>query len=237
MQSVLTLVKNTWELYRSHVSLYVGYSAWLLVPMIVNVLLTITFGSEYSEITSTIVLVLDMLMVIWVMASLIQVTYLTLSKKRIDARSISANSWRASVPLLLLGILLSTISIVGFIALIIPGIIFTVYATFSSTILVLENKNIKNSIKSSFALVQGRFWAILGRLFGSNILLFIPYAIAMLVVAGVLLLLNDGNIDTFLSSPATLMEQIMLRIIDVFFIPLFIIFGVVFYKNAKETKS
>ncbi|MBT3230608.1 hypothetical protein HN358_02395 [Candidatus Uhrbacteria bacterium] len=237
MKSIIELVKTTWELYRSHVGLFIGYSAWLLIPMIINVLLTITFGSDYADIITTVVLTLDLLMVIWVMASIIQVTALVQANKRIDARKISSYSWGVSVSLLLLSIILSIITGLGLLLLIVPGVAFTVYATFSSVILVLERKSIKEAIRASFELVKGRFWKILGRLFAGNIIIFIPYAAAMLIIAGLLLMLSGGSVDALISNPATLMEQIMLRVIDVFFIPVFIIFGVTFYKNAKETRS
>jgi len=237
MESVINLVKNTWGLYRSHVSLFIGYSAWMLIPMIFNVLLTITFGSDYTYITEPIVLTLDIIIITWVVISLIQAVSLIKSKKRIDPRKLSATSWKLAAPFLLLAILTAILTIVGLALLIVPGIIFTIYVTFASTILVLENAKIIDSIKKSFALVKNRFWTILHRLIIGNLILILPYLFIMLVIAGTLLIAHNGDIDSLINSPATLIEQILVRIVDICLVPLFVIFGVLLYQNAKKTQS
>ncbi len=237
MEPVFTLVKNTWGLYRSHVSLFIGYSTWMLIPMVLNVLLTVTFGADYTYIIEPIVLVLDILIMTWVIISLIQVTPLAQSKKRIDTRKVGASSWHLAVPFLLLTLLLSVLTVVGFVLFIIPGIVFAIYITFASAILVLERTKIIESIKKSFVLVQGRFWTVLHRVFFGNLILLIPYLVAMIIIASILLMAHNGDVDALVSSPATLMEQILVRVIDACLIPLFVIFGVILYQNAKKTQS
>lgn len=230
-------LKTTWELYRSHVSLFLGYSAWMLVPMILTVLISATFGSRYTDITQPILFVIDLLVMVWVIVCIIQITPAVVAKKRIDTQLMSAQAWKLSISFLLLGLLISLVTIVGFIILIIPGILFAIYATFCSQILVLEKTTIMGAIKQSFALVKGRFWSVAHRIILANIIWFLPYTVAMFLVIGILLIVNQGNIDLLLSGPTTLMEQVFTRAVDVLFLPIFLILSVLIYQDAKATRS
>jgi hypothetical protein len=77
----------------------------------------------------------------------------------------------------------------GFALLVIPGIIFLVWFTFSRFIMIEKGLNIKESLLKSKAMVKGRFWKILWRVlvFGLFCLLVeivlsvIPYGIGSIV--------------------------------------------------------
>jgi hypothetical protein len=53
---------------------------------------------------------------------------------------------------------------VGFLLLIIPGIVFSIWASQVLPIVFIENKSGSAAIKRSIELVKGRSWAVLGRL-------------------------------------------------------------------------
>lgn len=64
----------------------------------------------------------------------------------------------------LVNFLRGLILLVGFILLVIPGVIFLVWFTFSHFEVVLTGAGIKESLSRSKALVAGKFWKVLGRL-------------------------------------------------------------------------
>lgn len=64
----------------------------------------------------------------------------------------------------LLGLLKVVILAVGFLFLLIPGIIFAVWFVFSKFEVVLHQAGVRESLAKSKALVGGRFWWVLGRL-------------------------------------------------------------------------
>lgn len=106
-----------------------------------------------------------------------------------------ANLWKFS----LLAILIFLITVGGTLLLIIPGIIFGVWFTFSNFIFVEKNPGIKASLTASKKIVSGRFWQVLGRIivFGIFFVLvqivtsIIPFGIGSILteVAGALFIL------------------------------------------------
>ena len=106
-----------------------------------------------------------------------------------------AKAWK----FLLIGILKGAILLIGFLLLIIPGIIFSVWFAFSGMEIVLNKTGVKESLSKSKALVIRRFWPVLGKLFVIGIFVtvlqiiftILPYGIGNLMspVFGILFLL------------------------------------------------
>lgn len=78
----------------------------------------------------------------------------------------------------------------GFVLLIIPGIIFGTWFSFSLFVLINEKTGILESMRRSKKLVKGKFWKVLGRLFifmlftilGDIVFSFLPYGLGAVVV-------------------------------------------------------
>lgn len=236
MLNSFQIVEKTWTSYKSNIGTFIGYSAWILIPMIVNILAVLTFGPIDSYIFDGLLLILELIVTSWVMISLIQSSDFVVRNKKIDTRLISAKSWTYIAPLLLLMLINGLMTLIGFILLVIPGIVLSIYLTFSTVILVLENAGVIDSIKKSFALVIGRFWKIFIRLVIPTLVLAIPYLAVYFIIALLLASLGGFDIQALFNSPSTLMEQILLSVVDVIFLPLFPLFSVILYKTAKETR-
>jgi hypothetical protein len=93
-------------------------------------------------------------------------------KSRITFKIIFTESYKQIFRLISGFILRSFIILLGFILLIIPSIIFSVWLTFVPYVAVLEKNN--NVIKSSKQLVAGKFWPVLWRIIVFGILIIIP---------------------------------------------------------------
>ena len=70
-----------------------------------------------------------------------------------------------------MSIVMMVLLFVGFLLLIIPGIILAVWLSFSAFVLVLENGGMIGSLKQSREYVRGHWWGVLGRLLAMGILL------------------------------------------------------------------
>jgi hypothetical protein len=236
IKSVIELVQESWSLYKNNLSILIGYSAWALIPMIANALIIIAFGSYSSLAVEILITALDIAVVGWTAACIIQASHKLLVKQKVDVRTISSRGWKLLIPMIILGFITGILTLIGLLALIIPGIIIATMFAFSTQILVIENKKIIEAIKDSYLLSKGRLLAIFGRMLGSEIIILIPYFVVYIIIAIVLISMNNWDIDAFINSPTTLMEQITTRITDIIFMPLVLVFSVVFYKSVKETR-
>lgn len=87
------------------------------------------------------------------------------SGKKVDVNEALKFSLKNIPTFSLLVVVLGLIQIGGLILLIVPGIIFGVWYSFSKFLFVEKKLSIMESLKESKKLVLGRFWKIIGRLF------------------------------------------------------------------------
>lgn len=83
----------------------------------------------------------------------------------INLKEIYRVSWKKLWKFSLLALFISLIQLGGGIMLIIPGIIFSVWYSFSKFIYIEGEDRILNALGRSRNLTRGRFWAIIGREF------------------------------------------------------------------------
>lgn len=88
-------------------------------------------------------------------------------------------SWKNLLPLFVLGVFTTIISIFGFFAFILPGIYLMIVFSLSIPILFFEDKGIFHSIGRGFQLIKGKWWSTFGLLFVSTILM---YAVSMISI-------------------------------------------------------
>lgn len=96
------------------------------------------------------------------------------------------DSYKQSVPYFFrylgMSILTMIILAVGFILLVVPGIIFSVWFLFAAFVLVLENTGMVASLKQSRAYVRGRWWGVFGRMIVMLVVLIILSVILSIVL-------------------------------------------------------
>lgn len=89
-------------------------------------------------------------------------------------------AWAMAWAIILLGLIMA----LGFVLLIIPGIIFAIWFMFTYIVLVNEGLSASESLKRSKALVKGRFWPVLLRM---------VIVIGILIIVSWLLGLAEGD--------------------------------------------
>lgn len=173
--SVLSLLLTTYKFLATppNASVLLGFAGWLFIPVLVSLgstFLAPGFGNILDVISGVMIFALS----IWATAAItIMVTGLVrpdLAPKD-TATSVSELAWRRAPTLLWVGLLTGLLQAFGFLFLIIPGIIFSVWFAFAETEVILTGAKVFSSLAQSRERVQGYFWAILWRLFAPLLLL------------------------------------------------------------------
>lgn len=173
MRTPIDLFKGSWAILQNNLMLFVGI---LLVPIVVSVIVQLFAPSQATGVIDTMEWTVYVgLMLISAVINILMAIALILA---IDNGSLTVKSaYRESMKMfwsyLGLTIVSSVILFVGFLLLIIPGIILSIWLAFSTFILVLERAGIKESLVRSREYVRGRWWAVFGRIIAIAIVLIV----------------------------------------------------------------
>jgi hypothetical protein len=192
LSSPIKLIKESFETFTEKKNLQIFVLTFiLLVPF--QIALYFLDGVKNNS-TIWIIVVLNLFYVICYL--LTQLAGIFVVKKVVDKDTdisfknvllfVKKNLWK----FFLLEVLVFLAVLGGFILLIIPGIVLSVWFSFSCFIFVDQRLGIKASMGKSRNLVKGRFWAVFGRVvvFGlfsglvGAVLSFIPYGIGSYLV-------------------------------------------------------
>lgn len=126
--------------------------------------------------------------------------------------------WPTFITSLIAGILTA----IGFILVIIPGIIVGVWLSFALYIVIVENKKGVEALKSSKAYVEGYWWPVFGRMF--------LVGLGIAIIAGIV-----GNIlQSILGYTFGMLAQ---NVIMLVLIPYIFLYQFALYKNLKQVKG
>jgi len=108
--------------------------------------------------------ILNFLVYILVSVAGIDAVRRVIEKDKLSFKSTIVFAWKKYKLFFLLTILLGLVVGLGFVLLIIPGLLFMVWFSLSRFIVVESKVGIKEAFVKSKELVKGRFWPVLGRL-------------------------------------------------------------------------
>jgi hypothetical protein len=185
LSSPIDLIKKSFEIYfKKENAIYFLKIYSLLLPFsIVSMVLGNFVSSHTQGITSevdavrifasfgwamalmVIINLASIVVYFWVNASGIIGVSNIISGGKLTVREVLNLAWKKLWKLALLGIVAGLITVLGFLLLIVPGVLFVVWFSFASYILIIEGLGVKASMQQSKELVKGRFWPVLGRLF------------------------------------------------------------------------
>jgi len=96
-------------------------------------------------------------------------------KERISSREAFRKGWPKILPFIWTAFLVAAAAVGGIILFLIPGIIFLIWFSFSTCIVVAEDKSGIPAMKRSKHLVEGRWWNVFSKIimFGLAVILFI----------------------------------------------------------------
>lgn len=143
-----------------------------------------------------------------------------LRKQKLDVRETLEESLQYWWPMLITGLIMTVLLIPLYLALIVPGVIFTVYWLFYWQVVVLEKKNYWGALKRSRELVRGKWWEVLGR-----------YGVIILLVSIIGITLASASTTLMKQVPGSL--GVVITIIQI--ISLYTsVFLVVYYFDLKK---
>lgn len=203
LKSVSNLFKEAWEQYSKHFNVLVpimllsGIGLYLQVIFIELGTNGRTVDAPYAALAlvATLVYIAGM---IWGFSALLNKIRrldqpMTVKQAFIDAKPLI-------LPLFIVGLLTGIFTLIGFILLIIPGIIVAVWLSFAMYIVVAENKTGMNALKASKSYVEGYWWPIFGRI----LLVGLVVAIISSVIGSIAIGLFGQTIGSLINSVVSL---------------------------------
>lgn len=101
----------------------------------------------------------------WVSAAAILSVEKVLAGGDLSVKEVFSSSWNLLFKFSILDIVVGLIVGVGFVLLIIPGVLFFVWFYFAGFELITKGTGVLESMGNSKRLVQGKFWKVFGRVF------------------------------------------------------------------------
>lgn len=136
-----------------------------------------------------------------------------------------------------ISIAFTILAVLGFIALVIPGVMFCVFYAFTIYAVIFEDLAIKAAFKRSKELVSGYFWPVFGRFVAGGLLAYLVYiVIAGIYYAIVYLLANVVKIPLS-ENVITLIYDFISVISSLVIGPVSLIYTYKIYRSLREVKN
>ncbi len=221
---VLPSAKNIFyqalSIYKQKAGLFLGI---IIIPILflkISLLLLKPISGNFKLLVSLLVPILLIVFIaqMWAQISLV---YAVSTEQKISITEAYRKGWSKLLSFFWISILIGVIVGIGFLLLIVPGIIFSVW--FSLAVFILVNENIKgmNALLKSKEYVKGKVGAVLWRLSFVGIVSFLLYLIPVILKT--------------LKIP--LGEEIGNFIVELFLIPFSVIYLFLIYNNLKDIKK
>ncbi len=189
------LLKRSWTLFKSRLTVLLTI---VLVPGVIGYLLMFAFGSYAGvdfmatpEVLQTQIMNIFMgggsvplfagmgvgILIAIVLATLGKLALMYAIKEPLDFVPAYKKAWDNILSYWWMALIMIGILIPAFIVIIIPGIILGVYYSFATQIFITENIRGYAILQRSMAYVNGRWWAVFGRLLFIGILVWVITAI------------------------------------------------------------
>ena len=202
LQSPLELLAKSWRLYRTHFWTYIGYSAWLLVPLVAFLVLTIFPAHWLTSVLAVIIGIVEVFLALWMAVCLIRLTSELSQNKTPDHSRLSHESVMRIPSVLATAVLQSLVILGGLLLFIIPGIIFWVWYCFSQITTALEGLKPVEALTASRVLTRGRFFPVLGRILAGPIIIGLLYTIVLSVIISLIsMILGLDATNAILETP------------------------------------
>ncbi|MFH1631402.1 MAG: hypothetical protein ABIA47_00030 [bacterium] len=237
MQGVIGLLKATINIYKNNFRFYLGYAAWLLVPGVIVLLLSTVVGGETINIIDSIFNSLVYIaLAMWLTIIFTKATAEFAQNKKVQNRKLNQESWSLIIPVFLVSIFIGLITLGGYILLIVPGVIFSVWFAFSVTIFILEKSGIAESLGLSKTLVAGRFWPTLWRVLAGGVVVGVSYIILIMLFVGLYSAISGVDLGLLTAATPVYAQNAISRIIEVFIVPIAVVYQIMLYLELKKTR-
>lgn len=216
--SATRLLKQSWEIYCSRIKTLIGITA---IPVVFSLLTELIIPSKKTSIEFFILGMMFFLTSVFLWL-LVTPTLIFSIKENLDLKQSYKKGFKILTLYLWVATLKALIIFAGFILLIIPGFIFSIWFSLAGYILIFEQKRGMSALWRSKDLVSGKFWKVLWRFLVFGVIIFIiAFSLGFLIG----LFRNEQLSDIFGS------------IFGLFITPFSVIYGILIYKNLAEIKD
>jgi tetratricopeptide (TPR) repeat protein len=229
-KGVIQLLKESWQIYCSKIKTLLGIIALpvgfgLLFRILMFVLKTFEYSIWFYVLGVILYYLVSLFFGSWAAPAL-----LFSLKENTGIKESYQKGLKILISYVWVYFLGSIIALSGFLLFIIPGIIFAIWLSLAVYALVFEGKRGMNALLRSKQLVAGRWWGVFWRF-----LIFGLVVTFIVIIIGVflsfLILALSGKTLTELT------ENVITYFLQLFFVPLVLIYGVLIYKNLTEIKK
>jgi hypothetical protein len=228
------LIVSAWQNYKSKFRQLMTWQLLAIAPVLVAIGIGALLVNFFvSDTTSTAVMVVGGIVLlfvvvlliywsVWIQASQIQSL---LDEERRTIKEVMATTKPKLRNYFWASVVSALIIMGGFVLLIIPGIIFSVWYGFAMYIALAENSGAIDSLRKSKGYVEGQWWKVFGR---SIVLMLVGIAIYIpIIIVGAILNSIVGDVG------GTIVNNLANLILGPFFLAL----GLALYKAMKATKG
>ncbi|MFC1598994.1 hypothetical protein ACFL2U_03250 [Patescibacteria group bacterium] len=232
--SIGQIIKTGWQLYSENINKFI-YPILILILPYIALFLVGYFEVQPNVILSISLTAIAIVLNLWLAIFFIELINNIYTKKQADQDNLYEIAFRKIPSYFVVAVLVGIITILGFILLIIPGVIFAIWYSFAIYINILEKKDNKGwtALKRSKELVKGRWGKTFWRLLIPPLAI---YALSMVVVIGLMFMLTGGQVS--LENPQhALLYNTLSTVIILILSPLFTSFYIILYNSLKDTKN
>jgi len=235
MTSISELLGQSWQLYKKHFSLLVGYAAWLLLPYAGSILVSLPRPNVFFETLSFACLLVQGILAFWLGILIpLLVRELVKNKKSVPIIDLQNKAWQIIPSVVFVAILEAAVFLGGLILLIVPAFIFWVWFALAQFSVIFENKKGLAAMAWSRELARGRFWKLTGRLIAGPLV----FGILAVFTSGLLIILftvlSGASFDSLFSLTPPLWIDVISTVIETFSLPLFLIYFTLLYLDLTK---
>lgn len=234
----MVILKESVAHFRQFFSVYLGYSAWILIPTVGVVILDLLPKNGpigITELASVLLIILGIVAVLWISIVMIHLAAKLESTEALDTQAIETQSVKQILPLLWVAVVQGLLYLGGLLLLVIPLFLFVVWYCFAQVSVVLDGKHGMEALSWSKSLVKGRFWKTAMAVIGIPAFIGLCYAVVVGGTITLILLATGQSLDLFLSATK---EPVWVTAIDtigqLFLIPITSIYSTKVYLAFKE---
>lgn len=154
--SAIEVIKDAWKLFLIHKRFYLKTT---LIYGAISVAASMLVGERVDGLSDLVLQIISSV-ASWYGTFLLMKASLLISSGKEITQDAFALTPRLVISLILASLLVGIGSFIGFILLIIPGVIFALRAAFAQYIVIDQNEKPVSAIKKSIALTKGYFWSV-----------------------------------------------------------------------------
>lgn len=251
MPNVLELIKKGLDLYHKNWKLFLKYTLWLYIPSLalslvalsITMLTNLLPGDKLGGVVSAIILIITIISAgvfgVWVSMAYFRVIAKTYTNKKVDTLDQELKAARQLIlPSILATILALLAVLAGTILFVIPGIIFSIWFTFSAHSVAIEGHGTIAAMKHSKSIVEGRWWQVIWLLLAPTALyLLILTAGEFIINAPFSLVRNVLISNPIVTSMSAFFMRLMVMLLNFVFVPLIYSTQTILYMELRKPRE